>query len=200
MAMTSSTPRRPGRGSRREAMLDAAAKLFSTRGYADTGIDDIGEAVGVTGPAVYRHFESKDALLLAVLERAVEHSAGIVPRAQQEATSPEDALDRLIDYTVAECIADRELTAIYWHESRNLPTAQRHHFERVQRELVEAYAQILRTVRPELTPSEARMAVYAASAMMRSVANRESSLSEEALRRLLSSMARAALAGAETLA
>jgi AcrR family transcriptional regulator len=48
-------------------MLDAAAKLFSTRGYVDTGIDDIGEAVGVTGPAVYRHFKSKEALLVAVL-------------------------------------------------------------------------------------------------------------------------------------
>jgi AcrR family transcriptional regulator len=179
-------------------MLDAAAKLFSTRGYVDTGIDDIGEAVGVTGPAVYRHFASKDALLVAVLERAVEHSESILPRALDEARSPEDALARLVDYTVADCIADRELTAIYWQESRNLPTARRRRFERVQRELIEAYAKILRAVRPELTPSEARMAVYAASALMRSVANRESSLPEPALQRLLSSMARSALLGAET--
>src|SRR3990172_3114367 len=41
---------------RREAILDAATHLFSARGYADTGIDDIGAAVGITGPAVYRHF------------------------------------------------------------------------------------------------------------------------------------------------
>jgi len=197
MATTSKASRRPGRRSRREAMLDAATTLFSSRGYAETGIDDIGEAVGVTGPAVYRHFASKDTLLAAVLERAVAHSAAIVPRAEQEATSPEDALDRLIDYTVAECIADRELTAIYWHEARNLPAAQRRRIDRVQRELIEAYAQILRRVRPELTPSEARMAVYAATALMRAVANRESSLSEQALQQLLSSMARAALYGAQ---
>jgi AcrR family transcriptional regulator len=197
MAVTSRSTPRPGRTSRREAMLDAAATLFSSRGYVDTGIDDIGEAVGVTGPAVYRHFASKDAVLVAVLQRAIEHSAAIVPRVEAEATSPENALDLLVDYTVAECIADRELTAIYWQESRNLPASQRRRFERVQRELIDAYAKILRTVRPELTPSEARMAVFAASALMRSVANRESSLSEAALERLLSTMARAALTGAQ---
>jgi AcrR family transcriptional regulator len=186
--------------SRRDAMLDAAAKLFSTRGYADTGIDDIGHAVGVTGPAVYRHFESKRALLVAVLERAVEHSAAIVPRVHAEATSPQDALQRLVAQTVAACIADRELTAIYWQESRNLPQAPREHFERVQRKLIDEYAEILRGVRPELSPSAARMAVYAASALMRSVANRESRLSEPELQRLLSTMASAALRSADPTA
>jgi AcrR family transcriptional regulator len=177
-------------------MLDAAAKLFSTRGYVDTGIDDIGEAVGVTGPAVYRHFKSKEALLVALLERAVDHSEAIVPRVHAEATSPDDALARLVEHTVAECIADRELTAIYWQESRNLPATQRRRFERVQRELIAEYASILRQVRPDLSPSAARMAVYAASALMRSVANRESSLSEPELHRLLTSMAHASLLGA----
>lgn len=178
-------------------MLDAAAKLFSTRGYIDTGIDDIGEAVGVTGPAVYRHFTSKEALLVAVLDRAVAHSEAIVPRVHTEATSPEDALERLVAHTVAECIADRELTAIYWQESRNLPAAPRQRFERVQRKLIDEYATILRQVRPELSPSTARMAVYAASALMRSVSNRESSLSESELQGLLTSMALASLLGAD---
>ena len=134
------SPRTGGGVSRRDAMLDAAAKLFSTRGYVDTGIDDIGEAVGVTGPAVYRHFESKQALLIAVLDRAVEHSTAIVPRVHAEATSPDDALVRLVEHTVAACIADRELTAIYWQESRNLPAEPRQRFERVQRKLIDEYA------------------------------------------------------------
>jgi hypothetical protein len=115
-----------------------------------------------------------------------------------EATNPGDALQRLVDSTVAACIADRELTAIYWQESRNLPAAQRRRFERVQRELIEEYASILRQVRPDLSPSAARMAVYAASALMRSVANRESSLPEQELHRLLASMAHESLLGATT--
>ena len=39
---------------RREAILDAATKLFSVRGFTESGIDVIGEAVGITGQAVYR--------------------------------------------------------------------------------------------------------------------------------------------------
>jgi AcrR family transcriptional regulator len=187
----------PGaRGKRREAILDAATVLFSTRGYADTGIDDIGEAVGVTGPAVYRHFASKQDLLVATLERAVEHAAAILPLVQAEGLPPEPALRRLIDLTARACIEERALAVLYWQESRNLPAAEREGFERTQRELIEGFAELLCAVRPELTPSAARMAVHGAASLMRSVATRVSSLDEEHLQRLLSSMAYASLMGA----
>jgi AcrR family transcriptional regulator len=200
LASTQSATRSPtasARAGRRDAILSAAARLFSTRGYAETGIDDIGEAVGVTGPAVYRHFASKQDLLLAVLEQAIDHATQIVPRVRAEAKTPEEALRLLVELTVAACIEDRALTAIHWQEARNLPDGPRRRSERVQRQLIEEYAEILRGVRPELTPSEARMTVYAASALIRSVANRETSLDEETLQRLLSSMALAAMLAAE---
>ena len=79
---------------RRQAILDAATRLFSSRGYADTGIDDIGEAVGITGPAVYRHFTSKQELLVAVLERAVVHAESIAPGVRSEAGSADDRIPR----------------------------------------------------------------------------------------------------------
>ena len=188
------------RGSRRDAILDAATRLFSTRGYADTGIDDIGEAVGVTGPAVYRHFASKQDLLVAVLERATEHAEGIIPRARAEATSPEDALRRAVDESVRACIEDRALTALYWQQSHDLPEQPRQLIQRAQRDMTEEFAEILRAVRPELSPSEARMAVYAVSSMMRSVATRESRLGEPELQDLLSSMAYGALMAAREAA
>ena len=185
------------RGNRREAILEAATRLFSTRGYADTGIDDIGEAVGVTGPAVYRHFASKQDLLVAALERAVEHAAAILPLVQAENLPPEPALRRLIDLTTRACIEERAMASLYWQESRNLPAAERERFERRQRELIEGFAQLLRAIRPELSPSASRMAVHGAASLMRSVATRGSTLEEDQLHRLLSSMAYASLMGAE---
>ena len=184
-----------GRGSdvRREAILDAATKLFSVHGFAETGIDEIGEAVGITGPAVYRYFASKQDLLGAVLDRAASQVSALPARVRAEATSPDDAVRRLVEYLVALTIEDRALTALYWHEARNLPPGPRRRIERTQRKAVDDYAVILRELRPELTDSEARMAVYAASALMRSVANRETSLDEARLHRLLSSMAYASL-------
>src|SRR5436305_15047820 len=58
-----------GNPSRREQILRAAAQLFAERGSRAVGVDDVGAAVGVTGPAIYRHFASKDAMLAEMLLR-----------------------------------------------------------------------------------------------------------------------------------
>ncbi len=188
----------PAADTRREAIIDAATKLFSERGFADTGIDDIGAAVGVTGPAVYRYFKGKQDLLVAVLDRAVDSAAQLLPRVRVEATDSEDAMRRMMEAVVSVCIADRALTAIYWHEARSLPAGPRRRLERLQREMIDDFGALLQEVRPELDDSEARMAVHAASAMMRAVANRETSLDETRLHRLLVTMACAALMGGTT--
>jgi AcrR family transcriptional regulator len=184
------------RKARTEEILDAATRLFGQHGFTETGIDEIGAAVGVTGPAVYRYFASKEELLVAVLDRAVRHAAGLAEAARAAAASPDDALARAVDGAVAACIADRALTALYWNEARCLPVPQRRRVERAQRVMIEDFADLLRSVRPELSPSEARMAVYAASALMRSVSNRATSLDEATLQTILSEMAYAALLAA----
>jgi AcrR family transcriptional regulator len=185
---------------RTEEILDAATRLFSERGFTETGIDEIGAAIGVTGPAVYRYFARKEDLLVAVVDRAVEHATGLAEAARAAAASTDDTLRHLVDGAVAVCIADRALTAIYWHEARYLPAPQRRRVERVQRDMIEDFADILRDARPELTPSEARMAVYAAAALMRSVSTRATSLDEDTLQDMLSTMAYAALLAAPAAA
>ena len=47
-------------------------RLFAERGYSGVSLEDLGAAVGVSGPAVYRHFENKQALLGAILVRVSE--------------------------------------------------------------------------------------------------------------------------------
>ena len=56
-------------GTRREEILDAAAGLFADRGYHGVSIDDIGAAVGMSGPGIYRHFASKEDILAQMLLR-----------------------------------------------------------------------------------------------------------------------------------
>ena len=75
---------------RAERIVTVAAQLFAERGYHAVGIDEIGEAVGITGPAVYRHFDSKEAILDAVasaadsrLAEALQSSAKRPPRRHQ---------------------------------------------------------------------------------------------------------------------
>lgn len=54
---------------RREEILDRSAALFRRFGYPEVGIDDIGRAAGVSGPAIYRHFDGKQELLDLVIRR-----------------------------------------------------------------------------------------------------------------------------------
>ena len=62
-------PSRIAAPERRAVLLRAAGRLFGERGYAGTRLDDVAAAAGVTKPIVYRHFGSKKALYLALLDR-----------------------------------------------------------------------------------------------------------------------------------
>lgn len=67
-AMKSSS-RRLTAAERRPLIEEAATRLFAERGFAATTVEDIVQAAGVTKPMLYRHFESKQELCVAVLER-----------------------------------------------------------------------------------------------------------------------------------
>ena len=83
MAPPSTTP---PRRSRRADFVQAAAELFADRGYAGTSVDDVGNRLGVSGPAVYWHFESKEALLTTMLA-----DSGVRPDASINVTRPAPA-------------------------------------------------------------------------------------------------------------
>ena len=71
---------------RRAAILRAAAAAFAERGFADTSMDDVAAAAGITRLIVYRHFPSKEALYVAVLEgvrdRLAEESVASIERGE----------------------------------------------------------------------------------------------------------------------
>ncbi len=60
------------RVTRRDEILRVAAQLFAERGFHGVRVDDIGAAAGITGPGIYRHFDSKDAILGEMLVRISE--------------------------------------------------------------------------------------------------------------------------------
>ena len=52
---------------RRQQILDIAADLFASRGFHGVSVAELGAACGVSGPALYKHFQSKDAMLAEML-------------------------------------------------------------------------------------------------------------------------------------
>lgn len=77
---------------RRAVIEEAAARLFAERGYAATRLDDIAAAANVTKPMLYRHFESKKALHLALLAK---HRDELLGRMVETAGSAEPLASRL---------------------------------------------------------------------------------------------------------
>jgi AcrR family transcriptional regulator len=72
---------------------DAARKLFATRGFADTTIDDIAARAGVAKGAVYHHFSSKEEIFTRVLESIqAELSSAQLPA---PSAKPRDPLDMM---------------------------------------------------------------------------------------------------------
>src|SRR5438105_15589612 len=107
------------RANKREAIIAAAAELFSERSYAGTGVDDIAAAVGITGGAVYRHFDSKHDVLWTVVQRAIDQVASRVDEIVAGSTSVAERLEALVTNLVDAVLANRSLCAVMWHEARH---------------------------------------------------------------------------------
>src|SRR6478609_8201285 len=94
------TQRSQAKADRRAALLDAAATLFAERGFNGVSIEDLGSAAGVSGPAVYRHFASKQAVLAALLVGVSERLLDGGTRVEDAADDPASALRALIVFHV----------------------------------------------------------------------------------------------------
>jgi AcrR family transcriptional regulator len=78
----------------RERILETAYELFSRRGIRDVGVDEVIERAGVAKATLYRHFPSKDDLVIAFLERREERwtLAWVEAEAKRRGTTPEEQL------------------------------------------------------------------------------------------------------------
>ena len=74
---------------RRATIVEAAGRLFGERGYDATRLDDIAAAAGVTKPILYRHFDTKQTLYLALLERHRDDLSSFAGAIPAEGTAPD---------------------------------------------------------------------------------------------------------------
>ncbi|MGV9309336.1 TetR/AcrR family transcriptional regulator [Nonomuraea sp. NPDC003727] len=157
-------------GVRKRIILLQAARLFVERGYADTGIDDIGAAVGISGPAVYRHFPGKQAILLALIELSLERlREGTQAALADQDREPQEALIALVDWFSRFSVENRSLTLVMQAELLWLPEQDRRRLNRQMRQIREAWVGLLIEVRPELSDLAARIAVTSVMGMVTSV-------------------------------
>jgi enoyl-CoA hydratase/carnithine racemase/AcrR family transcriptional regulator len=177
----------------REQLLEAAAALFAERGYRTVTLDDIGGAVGVSGPAVYRHFKSKEKLLGELL---VDVSVRLLSNAKDRVNSakgPADALIALVDFHARFAVENPALITVQSRELSSLAPDDQHQVRRLQRSYVEFWADaIVRAGRLERR-EEAIAAAHAIFGLLNSTPF-SGRLDDQRLRALLHSMALSGLA------
>mgnify|MGYP000303691313 CR=1 FL=1 len=192
------TDRDRAKADRRDALLDAAAHLFAERGYAGVTLEDLGAAVGVRGPAVYRHFPGKAAVLAAVLRDAsaglLEGGRATVARAADEAS----ALHDLISFHVDFALANADVIRVQDRELASLPDADAHEVRRLQREYVELWVGVLARLRPDRAEPELRIRAHAAFGLINSTPHSARAHgrrpADDVVRRILEDMAWSSLA------
>jgi AcrR family transcriptional regulator len=178
------------RPSRREQILQAAAQLFAERGSRAVGVDDVGAAVGVTGPAIYRHFASKDAMLAEMLLRISERLLDGGTRCVAEAGDDDEAqLRALIAFQVDFALDNPALITVQDRDLGSLAEQDAGEVRRLQRRYVEVWVDVLGRLHPNADAATCRARAHAVFGLINSTPHSAGRLGRPAMAALLADMA-----------
>ncbi|MBA3277645.1 MAG: TetR/AcrR family transcriptional regulator [Geodermatophilaceae bacterium] len=185
-----------GRGvrpTRRDEILRVAAQLFAERGFHGVGVDDIGAAAGITGPGIYRHFESKDAILAEMLIRISERLlAGGQARVEAANGDPLTALAGLIAWQTDFALSNPALIVVQDRDLANVAEADRRRVRQLQRRYVEVWVGTLTRLHPSTDQAQIRARAHALFGLINSTPHSAGELGPEAMSQVLTDMALAA--------
>ena len=193
--MADQPARRKRRPQRRDQVLAAASRLFHERGYHATGMDEIGAAVGITGPGVYRHFRSKEDILETLVRDRGEQVVAELERVTTSELAPSAMVHELARTYVDGVLVDPSLAVVAMYERRTLSSETRAWLDKMERRNVETWVEVLRRARPELDEAEARVVVHGALSLGVAVCNYDSGLDHDTLGAVVRPMVVAALLG-----
>ena len=168
LSMPEQTRRSKAKTARRDQLIAAAERLVAERGFQSVRLEDIGAAAGVSGPAIYRHFPNKEALLVELLvgisTRLLAGAKGVVaqtPDAQR-------ALDGLIDFHLDFALGESDLIRIQDRDLDHLPDPAKRQVRKSQRQYVEIWVDTLRRLDLAGSESDARLMAHAVFGLLNS--------------------------------
>ena len=193
------TQRGKAKESRRQALLTAAAALFAVNGFNRVSLEDLGSAAGVSGPAVYRHFPGKQAvladLLVTVSQELLDGGRAVVANNEDPLT----ALRRLVEFQVDFALGKPDVIRVQDRDFSNLSAQDQAAVRALQRSYVEVWVDVLARLHPGTDLAELRIRAHATFGLINSTPHSVRSHGRRiaaAARPLLEGMALAALTAA----
>jgi AcrR family transcriptional regulator len=181
------------RPERREQILWAAVRLFAEQGFDATGMDQIGAAVGMSGPGVYRHYASKQAILDEAMRLSAREVFTTFSSALAEAEGPDEAIEALVGRFVAGIHRWPGFITVLYREREHLSEQARAELDVAYRDYLEVWRNSIGQLRPDLTAHEARLVIAATLEMSLTFVQFATNLDEDRRDELLADMMRGVL-------
>lgn len=141
---------------------------MAEKGFQAVRLEDIGAAAGVSGPAIYRHFPNKEALLVELLVGISTRLLAGARAVVSEACDPGSALNGLIEFHLDFALGESDLIRIQDRDLTHLPASAQRQVRRAQRSYVEVWVEALREVHPDLPDADARLMAHAVFGLLNS--------------------------------
>jgi len=178
---------------RKARILAAAAALGARRGFHAISMADIGAEAGIVGSGVYRHFESKTAILIAMHDQVMDRLAGGAAAILAAGGTDAQTMSALVRDHIQVAMQDRDALALYHREIQTLPEDDRRRLRRAQRHYLEEWVHVLAGLRRDLADGELRLAVHAAIGAIHATLFFRSGLAVDRMAALLDTMAHGCL-------
>lgn len=193
------TKRGRAKASRRTALLSEAGRLFAERGFNGVSIEELGAAVGVSGPALYRHFSGKQAVLESLLVGVSEDLFNGGQHVIADTDSDEQALRALVGFHVDFALRNPDVIHVQDRDLDSLDQEPRHQVRVLQRRYVELWVDLLARLYPDAAAHDLRIRAHATFGLMNSTPysagtpRGETFSNSKSVRTILEQMALAAL-------
>ncbi|MGM7671672.1 TetR/AcrR family transcriptional regulator [Microbacterium sp. A93] len=178
---------------RKRHIQDAAASAFARNGYHAVGMQDIADAVGISAPALYRHFPNKYALFVrtafALVQQLIEATEEAAARPAETVDEARAALNALLDAVIATTVGLRDIGGIYRWEGRYLERPDREQLTGQFRVLRERFERVHRVYRPEMDERQRLLVVLGALSVVASITAHRTAVAARSLRALLKTAA-----------
>ena len=167
--------------------------MFAARGFHGVSMDDLGAELGVSGPALYRHFDNKEAILSEMLIEISEQLRDGAKACLAFEGSAAEILEALVHFHIEFALSKPELIAVQFRDLGNVPEKGQRTVRRLQREYVDTWVGVLMSEYPKVGQGRATATSQAVFGLLNSTPH-SSRLGQIEMSDLLSEIALAALA------
>lgn len=184
----------PRARARREQLASIAARLFGQYGFHNVSVNDIAAAAGISGPAIYKHFPGKQAILGHVLRTRLEQAVEIVESRLVDLDTDRgpDKAERLSGVyreLAAFVVKTPEFGVLWRRERRHLDHEDAVVSAAMMGRVAAPLIGELRSLRPELTTADAELLSWGALSVLGSVSDHRVRLPQAAFEQLLARVA-----------